>query len=107
MEQQPAPPWHGAGSATAVKQWGQTPLLSHPSDEEDTGFGLRVSKRYGQICSTRLVDRTEPDLQQRRGHLSHLSLIHISEPTRLGMISYAVFCLKKKNTNALQYNKDL
>src|SRR5665648_1197653 len=26
----------------------------------------------------------------------NLSLIHISEPTRLGMISYAVFCLKKK-----------
>src|SRR5665648_684290 len=25
-----------------------------------------------------------------------LSLIHISEPTRLGMISYAVFCLKQK-----------
>src|SRR5450756_2787883 len=24
-----------------------------------------------------------------------LSLIHISEPTRLGMISYAVFCLQK------------
>eukprot|EP00658_Telonema_sp_P-2_P011941 TRINITY_DN14563_c0_g1_i4.p1 TRINITY_DN14563_c0_g1~~TRINITY_DN14563_c0_g1_i4.p1 ORF type:complete len:149 (-),score=42.75 TRINITY_DN14563_c0_g1_i4:40-486(-) len=28
--------------------------------------------------------------------LSHLSLIHISEPTRLLSISYAVFCLKKK-----------
>ena len=28
--------------------------------------------------------------------LVSLSLIHISEPTRLGMISYAVFCLKKK-----------
>ena len=27
-----------------------------------------------------------------------LSLIHISEPTRLGMISYAVFCLKKKKS---------
>src|SRR5450756_2317410 len=27
-----------------------------------------------------------------------ISLIHISEPTRLGMISYAVFCLKKKKT---------
>src|SRR5450756_3077182 len=26
----------------------------------------------------------------------YLSLIHISEPTRLGMTSYAVFCLKKK-----------
>ena len=36
-----------------------------------------------------------------RAHQTHrlpynLSLIHISEPTRLGMISYAVFCLKKK-----------
>src|SRR5450756_1676964 len=29
----------------------------------------------------------------------YISLIHISEPTRLGMISYAVFCLKKKNTS--------
>src|SRR5665648_798891 len=28
--------------------------------------------------------------------VSDMSLIHISEPTRLGMISYAVFCLKKK-----------
>ena len=28
-----------------------------------------------------------------------LSLIHISEPTRLLSISYAVFCLKKKTTN--------
>src|SRR5665648_55639 len=28
--------------------------------------------------------------------LINLSLIHISERTRLGMISYAVFCLKKK-----------
>src|SRR5450756_2774328 len=29
-------------------------------------------------------------------YCQNLSLIHISEPTRLGMISYAVFCLKKK-----------
>ena len=29
--------------------------------------------------------------------IEHLSLIHISEPTRLRRISYAVFCLKKKN----------
>src|SRR5450756_2986352 len=29
-----------------------------------------------------------------------LSLIHISEPTRLGMISYAVFCLKKKKNKS-------
>src|SRR5450759_1480618 len=31
-----------------------------------------------------------------QGTILQLSLIHISEPTRLGMISYAVFCLKKK-----------
>eukprot|EP00658_Telonema_sp_P-2_P037651 TRINITY_DN27073_c0_g1_i1.p2 TRINITY_DN27073_c0_g1~~TRINITY_DN27073_c0_g1_i1.p2 ORF type:complete len:120 (+),score=27.50 TRINITY_DN27073_c0_g1_i1:712-1071(+) len=31
--------------------------------------------------------------------LSLLSLIHISEPTRLLSISYAVFCLKKKKTS--------
>ena len=30
--------------------------------------------------------------------LTLLSLIHISEPTRLLSISYAVFCLKKKNS---------
>src|SRR5665648_786073 len=33
----------------------------------------------------------------------NLSLIHISEPTRLGMISYAVFCLKKKKKINKQY----
>src|SRR5450756_3006043 len=32
----------------------------------------------------------------------NLSLIHISEPTRLGMISYAVFCLKKKKKTIKQ-----
>eukprot|EP00658_Telonema_sp_P-2_P077072 TRINITY_DN6890_c0_g1_i10.p1 TRINITY_DN6890_c0_g1~~TRINITY_DN6890_c0_g1_i10.p1 ORF type:complete len:266 (+),score=66.03 TRINITY_DN6890_c0_g1_i10:163-960(+) len=32
--------------------------------------------------------------------LFFLSLIHISEPTRLLSISYAVFCLKKKKTNS-------
>src|SRR5450756_767006 len=32
-------------------------------------------------------------LLESRG-IALLSLIHISEPTRLGMISYAVFCLK-------------
>src|SRR5450756_2716651 len=35
-----------------------------------------------------------------------LSLIHISEPTRLGMISYAVFCLKKKKKNEQKNRRD-
>eukprot|EP00658_Telonema_sp_P-2_P069941 TRINITY_DN5946_c0_g1_i9.p2 TRINITY_DN5946_c0_g1~~TRINITY_DN5946_c0_g1_i9.p2 ORF type:complete len:115 (-),score=30.86 TRINITY_DN5946_c0_g1_i9:113-457(-) len=32
-----------------------------------------------------------------------LSLIHISEPTRLLSISYAVFCLKKKKKKHVSY----
>src|SRR5665647_3816964 len=47
----------------------------------------------------------EPDLVAARQALKAsdhlvfvLSLIHISEPTRRTPISYAVFCLKKKNT---------
>src|SRR5660398_332041 len=42
------------------------------------------------------------------GEVTWLSLIHISEPTRLRRISYAVFCLKKKKkkkktTNSAKY----
>ena len=35
--------------------------------------------------------------KMRISRLERLSLIHISEPTRQAEISYAVFCLKKKN----------
>src|SRR5659263_154691 len=35
-----------------------------------------------------------PDRRVKCRASPYLSLIHISEPTRLGMISYAVFCLK-------------
>ena len=44
-----------------------------------------------------LTERSEVEVSNA-SHLavSKLSLIHISEPTRLRRISYAVFCLKKK-----------
>src|SRR5660397_262338 len=35
----------------------------------------------------------------------YLSLIHISDPTRLRRISYAVFCLKKKKKKKTKNNK--
>src|SRR5450756_2260440 len=51
----------------------------------------------GEQSSDRLEDRTliVDDLRRPQGGAglvdqAHLSLIHISEPTRLGMISYAV-----------------
>src|SRR5659263_248897 len=52
-----------------------------------------------QVCITR--DNTQLQVDgilyfQVTDPMRALSLIHISEPTRLGMISYAVFCLKKK-----------
>src|SRR5450756_536520 len=53
--------------------------LSRPS-------GLNVIAECKRRSPSRGVLRADYDL----------SLIHISEPTRLGMISYAVFCLKKK-----------
>ena len=37
----------------------------------------------------------EDGQEEHLEELSLLSLIHISEPTRLRRISYAVFCLKK------------
>src|SRR5450756_57701 len=38
--------------------------------------------------------RADHAAEKLQAMVSNLSLIHISEPTRLGMISYAVFCLK-------------
>src|SRR5674536_363472 len=46
---------------------------------------LKVVLRLEQLALARLL-----------GGVEVLSLIHISEPTRLLSISYAVFCLKKK-----------
>src|SRR5450759_2906027 len=46
---------------------------------------------------TEIVHRADKLTGPYEGRVAlKLSLIHISEPTRLGMISYAVFCLKKK-----------
>src|SRR5678815_2851984 len=56
-----------------------------------TGAGWRGLRSVpsGAYTST---TRVNPSL---KGISSGLSLIHISEPTRLLSISYAVFCLKK------------
>src|SRR5450759_5846731 len=64
---------------------------------------VRLDGRYGSHCvadpyaNHEFVNGWLPggSTTYEMGQYSHLSLIHISEPTRLGMISYAVFCLKK------------
>src|SRR5450756_2806911 len=67
-----------------------------------------ADRYFGKIRSRVLTERKPQDEPPQRGIrrvtvkapadlpylIMGLSLIHISEPTRLGMISYAVFCLK-------------
>src|SRR5450759_4857142 len=70
---------------STVNPAGQVGAEPAPSGQEFTYTvrakgRLTAAEEFGEI-----VVRSNPDL----------SLIHISEPTRLGMISYAVFCLKK------------
>src|SRR5678816_3505424 len=60
------------------------------------------SERFRTMADniSQLAWMAEPDghiFWFNRRWLEYLSLIHISEPTRLLSISYAVFCLKKKN----------
>src|SRR5450759_5874825 len=49
--------------------------------------------RHLGLCAGR---HRQKGIAPRGQSLQNVTLIHISEPTRLGMISYAVFCLKKK-----------
>ena len=57
---------------------------------------LKSLSNSGRLMYRNVIPYTPEILATLTGHQVGLSLIHISEPTRLGMISYAVFCLKKK-----------
>src|SRR5450756_1722265 len=79
------------------EEWGPASFL-----DEHVGVGLPHCREPGAEVGalTNTIANGEP-LRHHDGKapydaLIELSLIHISEPTRLGMISYAVFCLKKK-----------
>src|SRR5450756_2663409 len=70
----------GGSPATVQRIWSGRGLKPHLAKT----FKLSNDPRFEE----KLIDVV--------GLYLNLSLIHISEPTRLGMISYAVFCLKKK-----------
>src|SRR5678815_5437563 len=56
-----------------------------------------ISQRVGNYVYLKWNGVHLPDMKNYAVY--RLSLIHISEPTRLLSISYAVFCLKKKKKN--------
>src|SRR5450756_3073051 len=112
--------WITARSTAIFPSWARLPRTStrtergqpggngvHRHDDEPQATvpgpsALDHADRAGRL-DRRLLDAEHAGLAHR--HLRRdrppragqgLSLIHISEPTRLGMISYAVFCLKKK-----------
>src|SRR5450756_1967605 len=69
-------------------------------DHEVVEVAHEVGPLTELFAGARVVCNTVGPFAQYGGEVVEaLSLIHISEPTRLGMISYAVFCLKKKNKN--------
>src|SRR5450756_2424198 len=88
---------------------GETPIMLWVRNTNAKGAWLIDQLSYGEYAFydmkelTSTLERTFPNMTTigDRGELfiaqtiDILSLIHISEPTRLGMISYAVFCLKK------------
>src|SRR5678816_1846980 len=55
----------------------------------------RSLRLISESHSSELSTHRNPDMPEL-GSGAYVSLIHISEPTRLLSISYAVFCLKKK-----------
>src|SRR5450759_1570954 len=94
---------HACGCGECGKRWG--PEIAAPTQRR-TGRHRNVGAAKRPAAQVRIrgaVSRRHGALPQgapgagggRPAELP-LSLIHISEPTRLGMISYAVFCLKKK-----------
>src|SRR5450756_1983250 len=62
-------------------------------------LGFSSTEATGRLCYELvggLAEAVEGICSPQCPVITELSLIHISEPTRLGMMSYAVFCLKKK-----------
>src|SRR5678809_1163265 len=63
----------------------------------DSWYAGGQSPRTRRLASSWATIHLSPSDALLGGGVTGLSLIHISEPTRQAEISYAVFCLKKKN----------
>src|SRR3546814_1267725 len=75
--------WFRSGTCITMRDLSPNPTPSVPIDS----------------CPTHPPFRAAPTCLLERGHISVRSEEHTSELQSLMRISYAVFCLKKKNTN--------
>ena len=73
-----------------------------PEHEQDKNLHIKIIEKELSGVFNWVLQGLSRLLEQKRFSdceaAQQLSLIHISEPTRLLSISYAVFCLKKKTT---------
>src|SRR5678815_3668178 len=95
-----------------MRQLAALDALAFSEDDYDTLIESKTASLFaaacevGSLCGAQRYRSALTRFGQRLGmafqvadDLLDLSLIHISEPTRLLSISYAVFCLKKKKKN--------
>eukprot|EP00658_Telonema_sp_P-2_P055388 TRINITY_DN44038_c0_g1_i1.p2 TRINITY_DN44038_c0_g1~~TRINITY_DN44038_c0_g1_i1.p2 ORF type:complete len:247 (+),score=55.95 TRINITY_DN44038_c0_g1_i1:197-937(+) len=74
----------------------QANTVPHPGAGDNNAFSVRVIGSNGRALQLEAKPVAPPVSASGLWVVPDLSLIHISEPTRLLSISYAVFCLKKK-----------
>src|SRR5659263_407261 len=94
--------WEGLASTAPIRRGRPRPIVQVPGAlataqgrgvGHGPGQGRWPRPRAGALATAQGRSPSEQALFAGDVHQT-LSLIHISEPTRLGMISYAVFCLK-------------
>src|SRR5450756_268714 len=99
----PMPEPVGVACQNSNSVGGTTSALSRRAGDPRHAVRLRRSPELLGAHAELLFDLAAVAIDRLQGDRSgcvledpalDLSLIHISEPTRLGMISYAVFCLK-------------
>eukprot|EP01017_Pseudomicrothorax_dubius_P008549 TRINITY_DN1281_c0_g1_i8.p1 TRINITY_DN1281_c0_g1~~TRINITY_DN1281_c0_g1_i8.p1 ORF type:complete len:367 (+),score=60.51 TRINITY_DN1281_c0_g1_i8:128-1228(+) len=83
--------------AAELRQYLQKMGKKDPITRRELDIEKTVPNKTILDCLAHFIDRNPWAFDETSEQFSLLSLIHISEPTRLLSISYAVFCLKKKN----------
>src|SRR5450759_9579 len=78
-----------------IEQIMGAPMIAYPLGLFDC-CGVSDGSACAIVTTPEIAKKMKPNQDLVSVKALQLSLIHISEPTRLGMISYAVFCLKKK-----------